>query len=98
MCARSRTCESIRDCRQDALGAPLPHIVTCHLHDNHGFEDEHLLPGDGTICWPRLLNRLQDGASRLKSVQNEANSFAHNIPAEVLAERFRILRDFSERL
>ncbi len=31
-----------------------------HLHDNMGEEDEHLLPGDGTIDWPVLMKQLKD--------------------------------------
>ncbi len=30
-----------------------------HLHDNHGASDEHLLPGEGTIDWPRVLRTLE---------------------------------------
>lgn len=33
----------------------LTHI---HLHDNHGESDEHLVPGDGTIDWPRVVHTL----------------------------------------
>lgn len=31
------------------------HIVTTHLHDNHGQKDEHLLPFEGSIPWPKVL-------------------------------------------
>jgi sugar phosphate isomerase/epimerase len=30
-------------------------IVTTHLHDNHGQKDEHLLPFEGSISWPGVL-------------------------------------------
>lgn len=30
-----------------------------HLHDNHGGSDEHLVPGEGTIDWPRVLRTLE---------------------------------------
>jgi sugar phosphate isomerase/epimerase len=33
-------------------------IVTTHLHDNHGQKDEHLLPFEGSIAWPRVLESL----------------------------------------
>ena len=36
-----------------------PHLVWIHAHDNHGREDEHLPPGDGTIDWRRLMAELQ---------------------------------------
>ncbi len=48
----------------------LPHIATCHLHDNNGIWDEHLLPGRGNIDWPRLINLLKT-APRLKCFENE---------------------------
>jgi sugar phosphate isomerase/epimerase len=32
--------------------------VTCHLHDNHGEKDEHLLPYGGTINWENLMKAL----------------------------------------
>ncbi len=75
----------------DTLGPLLPHIVSCHLHDNHGFNDEHLPAGDGTIDWPRLLERLAEHAPRLRSVQNENSIEAPGIPPEKIAERFRTL-------
>lgn len=34
-------------------------LVHLHLHDNRGESDEHLLPGEGTVDWPHLLNCLQ---------------------------------------
>jgi sugar phosphate isomerase/epimerase len=29
-------------------------ITACHLSDNHGQSDEHLVPGDGNIDWKKL--------------------------------------------
>lgn len=34
------------------------HLVTTHIHDNHGEKDEHLLPYEGTIDWDALLARI----------------------------------------
>ncbi len=75
----------------DTLARLLPHVVSCHLHDNSGFDDEHRLPGDGTIDWPRLFSRLEHGAPRLRSVQNETNNETHRITPEKTAGRFREL-------
>lgn len=47
-----------------------PWIVTCHVHDNDATGDEHRLPGDGKIDWPRYLAAL-GACPRLKSIQNE---------------------------
>ncbi len=33
-------------------------LVHVHLHDNRGESDEHLVPGGGTIDWPRVLRTL----------------------------------------
>ena len=50
----------------------LPHLVTVNLHDNNGCEDQHLLPGRGTIDWQKLL-RSFDNAPRLLSRQCKAD-------------------------
>jgi sugar phosphate isomerase/epimerase len=34
------------------------HLVHLHLHDNRGLEDEHLVPGLGTIDWPVIFAEL----------------------------------------
>lgn len=56
----------------DALQELLPYIVTCHLHDNNGLEDQHLPPGQGTIDWAELASALKK-APRLKSIQSETS-------------------------
>ena len=35
-------------------------ITLLHLHDNSGHWDDHLLPGMGTIKWPRVFDALDD--------------------------------------
>lgn len=34
-------------------------LVHLHLHDNHGEGDDHLIPGNGRIKWPRVLDRIR---------------------------------------
>ena len=34
-------------------------IFAVHLHDNFGELDEHLLPFDGTIDWPHVMDKLE---------------------------------------
>ena len=34
-------------------------IVTCHIHDNNGYNDLHGMPFDGTIDWPILMEKLK---------------------------------------
>lgn len=43
----------------DAIETVSEHIAALHAHDNHGREDEHLVPFDGTIDWPGALTALQ---------------------------------------
>ncbi len=37
-----------------AFAATRGHLVSLRAHDNHGFKDEHLWPGQGTIDWAAL--------------------------------------------
>ena len=50
-----------------------PAMVTCHLHDNSGFSDQHLLPGLGTEKWDILTGKLRSAAPALLSIQSEAS-------------------------
>jgi len=43
----------------DAVETVAEHIVTTHIHDNHGREDEHLVPYRGSIDWDRALVTMQ---------------------------------------
>ena len=55
---------------KDVLEKLLPYIVNCHLHDNFAAQDEHALPGRGSIDWEQTLTLLKQ-APRLKSMQSE---------------------------
>jgi sugar phosphate isomerase/epimerase len=33
-------------------------VGATHLHDNHGEKDEHLWPFEGTLDWPRLVDKM----------------------------------------
>ncbi len=35
-------------------------IFEVHLHDNHGSEDEHLIPFDGTVNWKEIIKHLKE--------------------------------------
>lgn len=71
----------------DTLEMMSPHIVTAHLHDNRGYNDEHNPPGMGRIDWPELIAKLK-ACPELLSLQTEAH-----IPGEYsirrLVESFR---------
>ena len=36
------------------------YVVTCHIHDNKGYRDQHGMPFDGTINWRELMPKLFD--------------------------------------
>ncbi len=33
-------------------------LAALHLHDNNGLRDQHLQPGEGTVHWPWLMDRI----------------------------------------
>jgi sugar phosphate isomerase/epimerase len=43
----------------DAVEAAAEHVIATHVHDNHGREDEHLVPYLGTIDWDLALVTMQ---------------------------------------
>lgn len=43
----------------DAVEAVGEHLITTHVHDNHGREDEHLVPYLGSIDWNAALVTMQ---------------------------------------
>ncbi|MBN2444578.1 MAG: sugar phosphate isomerase/epimerase [Spirochaetales bacterium] len=55
----------------------LPQIVALNLNDNHGFSDEHLIPGDGIIDFYRCIKILfeygYNGIWGVDCIQNAGN-------------------------
>ena len=43
----------------EAIETVSGHLVTTHVHDNKGKEDDHLVPPEGGIDWPLTLMSLQ---------------------------------------
>jgi sugar phosphate isomerase/epimerase len=39
----------------DAIEVAAEHLITTHVHDNRGRDDDHLVPYQGTIDWPAAL-------------------------------------------
>jgi sugar phosphate isomerase/epimerase len=56
----------------DRLDRVKDRLVSIHLHDNDGTADQHKLPFDGTVDWPRLA-RLLAASSYRKPVSLESN-------------------------
>ena len=72
----------------DILGKLLPHTVNCHLHDNFAAQDEHSLPGRGTVDWERTLSLLRQ-APRLKSMQSEVVPLRGGVAVRRLIETWQ---------
>jgi sugar phosphate isomerase/epimerase len=43
----------------EAIETVSEHLITTHVHDNHGRTDDHLLPFEGTIDWAGALTAIQ---------------------------------------
>jgi sugar phosphate isomerase/epimerase len=65
----------------DAIGALGKRIVEVHVHDNHGFKDEHLWPGEGTIDWQATSAALRELATPLPAVLEISYSLDHDSAA-----------------
>ena len=74
-----------------ALEKMLPHVVNCHLHDNDGSEDSHLLPGEGNIDWKKTMSLLKQ-APRLQVIQSEVRFPRNDLSVRRLCESFRQLQ------
>lgn len=57
----------------EALEKMLPWIVNCHLHDNNGLKDQHVMPGKGNINWKHVVDLLVQ-APNLKCIQSEVSA------------------------
>ncbi|MBR7104924.1 MAG: sugar phosphate isomerase/epimerase [Lentisphaeria bacterium] len=68
--------------QEDALDLMLENVVTAHLHDNHGCEDEHRLPGQGIADWTKIIARFRQ-APRLLSLQSEVSQKFYGSTPEI---------------
>jgi sugar phosphate isomerase/epimerase len=64
-------------------------MVTCHLHDNDGFSDQHLPPESGIEKWSMLAEKILTSAPRLISVQSEATVFKNDFALADVVKRYR---------
>lgn len=71
----------------DALDKLLPHIVTCHLHDNDGYCDSHMMPFDGIVDWEKVMSKLST-APRLMTMQTEVGMFKYGYSVNQLVSTF----------
>ena len=66
-----------------------PKMVTCHLHDNDGFSDQHRMPGAGRTNWSVLADKLLNNAPNLLSIQSEVNAVSGGNSIRELCDSFR---------
>ena len=78
------------ECYHDAIGDLLPHMVTCHLHDNDGYSDAHQMPGDGRIEWKELIAKIKT-APRLLTMQSEVLMIDNGYSVRRLVDTFNKL-------
>jgi sugar phosphate isomerase/epimerase len=76
----------------EAIAAIGPLVDAVHAHDNHGFRDEHLWPGDGTIDWPATMKMLH-GLEKKPPIVLEAG---YNLGDEAAAIPGRIEKAFAK--
>ena len=69
-------------------------IVTTHLHDNHGHKDEHLLPFQGSIQWPKVLEAF-DKIDYRGCLLLELKAESHD-PMEILKSAFQTFDRFKK--
>ncbi|MBO5923573.1 MAG: sugar phosphate isomerase/epimerase [Lentisphaeria bacterium] len=74
----------------DILEKMLPEIINCHLHDNLGGTDQHILPGAGSIDWQKTVDLLKK-APRLQVIQSEVIQVRSSLSVKELVEKFKEL-------
>jgi sugar phosphate isomerase/epimerase len=61
-------------------------LIATHVHDNHGTEDDHLLPFEGCIDWPSTMRAI--GATHYDMPLNlETPADRHKLPEEAFYRR-----------
>ena len=79
----------------DAIEAASEHIIATHVHDNHGRDDAHLVPGLGTIDWSAALIAMQKIGYAGTYLMELANT---GTPGQVLEEARRARQRFERAL
>ena len=73
------------DWNDPILEKMLPYVVNCHLHDNNGDRDRHMLCGKGTVDWKKISALLKT-APRLKNMQCESLSHINTFSVKEMIE------------
>lgn len=79
----------------DAVETAAEHLIATHVHDNHGRDDEHLVPYQGAIDWEAALVTMQKIGYEGTYLMELANTGS---PAAVLEEARRARERFERAL
>lgn len=79
----------------DAVEVSAEHLIATHVHDNHGRDDEHLVPFLGAIPWDEVLVTMQKIGYEGTYLMELANTGS---PAAVLEEARRARQRFEKAL
>lgn len=79
----------------DAIETVAEHVITTHVHDNHGRDDEHLVPYLGSIDWDLALMTMQKIGYEGTYLMELAGA---GQPAAVLEEARRARQKFERTL
>ena len=64
-------------------------LMSLHLHDNLGVEDQHLLPFDGTIEWEKVITKIaQSGYTGSIAIEASNTGYENLTPEEYLKKAF----------
>lgn len=71
-------------------------LIATHLHDNDGTDDQHRLPGEGKVDWPRVLRAIR--AANYSRPMNLELFLPPNTRLEDFCQRaFGVIRDLLRR-
>jgi sugar phosphate isomerase/epimerase len=81
----------------DDIEVVAEHLITTHVHDNRGNEDDHLVPYQGTINWPAaLVNMLKIGYEGTYLLELATTGNAAAVLEEARRARQRIERALAD--
>lgn len=74
----------------DLLGVYGSKLMALHLHDNDGIDDQHRIPGDGTINWNPIVQKIKstryNGAISLEITNEFSKQYS-----EISAQEFLVM-------
>lgn len=80
-------------CKSEGLGKQMlarfgHRLKALHLHDNDGTDDQHRLPGDGTVDWPEIMGAIAATGYKGATTLELGSGYKQLTPEEFLARAF----------